>query len=363
MIEMTDLALDVVQRSYVLHTRARSMLGEDVLADDVPIAGGSLEIDRTVRVPEQLSLTVPRIADGVNWDASGSADHPLAPYGQTVVLELGVEITRGNIEWLQRGEYLISETSVDGDAVTVGCVGLLALIEEARFTTPYQATGTFRSTIRSLVEPALTVRFGSGLPTNRSVPTASLTVDEDRMGALEEVLAAWPADAYVDSTGVLYVVPLEDSETASLTLTDGAGGTVVSWAGASSRDGAATLVVARGQDATGAQVQGVAYDDDPDSPLLFGGPFNPLPVPFFYSSPLLTTQLQCRTAARTILARRKRSSSRLLTATCVPHPGLETGDRVTVDGVDGVAAAIVEVISLPITPDGLPMMLTLRAVA
>lgn len=363
MIEVSGAALDVLQRSYVLHTRVRSILQDSVLADDIPVVGGGLVADRSVRVPEQLTLSVPRLVDGERWDPAGSTDHPLAPYGQTVVVELGVELTTNEIEWIQRGEYLIRECTVDGDNVTVGAVGLLALIDEARLTTPFQASGTFKSTIRALVEPALTVTFDDDLPTDRTVPAASLTVDDDRLGALLEVLDAWPADAYVDSTGVLYIAPSSDSSSTVLSLTDGDGGTVISWAGTASRDGAANVVVARGQDAAGAQVQGVAYDTSGSSPTRYGGPFSPLPVPFFYESPLLSTQSQCRSAAAAILRRRQRSTSRMLSASCVPHPALELGDRVAIDGVDGVTAGIVESFSLPVVPEGGAMDITLRRVA
>jgi hypothetical protein len=351
---MTDTALDIVQRSYVLHARVRAMRGDDVLADDVPVAAGTLEIDRTVGVPERLVFTVPRLVDGFSWDPSSSPDHPLAPFGQTVTADLGVEMPGGDIEWVQRGEFLIWETGITADTVMVEAVGLLALIEEARFTTPYQASGTFKSTVRSLVEPALTVAFSGDL-VDRNVPTASLTVDDDRLGALRETLTAWPAHAYVDAVGVLQVVPSTDPSTPVMALSDASGGTVVSWAGSASRDGGATLVVARGQDSNGAQVQGIAYDNDPASPLRYGGPFNPLPVPAFFESPLLTTQAQCQAAANTRLATIRRSSSRMLSAATVPHPGLEAGDLVTITGVEDV--------TLPLRADAGAMMLDLRVTA
>lgn len=363
MLDLSTTALGLVDRSHVRLVRAKSLLGDTVLAEDLPIAAGNLEIDRTVRVPERLTLTLPRIVDETTWDPGGDPTHPLAPFGQTLVVDVGLQLSGdGEIEWVQRGEFLIWTTSVDGDTVTVEAVGLLAFIEEARFATPYQAAGTFKTTIRSLVEPALTVRF-DGTLVNRSVPTASLTVDDDRLAALHEVLDAWPADAYVDSTGVLRVVPATDPGTPVLTLSDGVGGTVVSWAGSASRDGAATLVVARGQDSNGAQVQGVAYDTDTASPLRYPGPFNALPVPFFFDSPLLATVGQCQSAATSRLRTLRRSSSRMLSASTVPHPGLETGDLVTIDGVDDVATAVVERLSLPLTAEGGQMGLTLRVVS
>lgn len=356
MLTMSDTALAVVARSHVLHTRVVSILGDTVLADDVPIAAGTLEVDRSLRVPERLTFTVPRADRGVSWVPA--PNHPLGWYGQRVRLSLGVEVP-GAVEWIDRGEFLIVGADAAGDTVTVEAAGLLALVDEARFTVPFQPGGTFQSTIRALVEPALTVIF-SGTPTDRAVPSG-LAWDEDRLAALEEMLDAWPAVAAVDSTGVLRVTAAADPTEAVLTLTDGTGGTVLRWSGQGSRDGAANLVVARGQQADGAQVQGVAYDLDPTSPTYFGGDFAALPVPAFFSSPLLTTVAQCQAAASTILARRQRDGARTVAAELVPHPGLETGDLVELGG-EQAGTATVEGLRLPITPAGGSMTLALRTV-
>src|SRR5690606_24674009 len=117
-----------------------------------------------------------------------------------------------------------------------------------------------------------------------------------------------------------------------LSLTDGSGGTVVQWQSASSRDGAFNAVIAQGEAADGTQIQGVAYDQEPGSPFRYGGSFNPLPVPYRFSSPLLKTITQCRDAAATTLQRLRRTASRRLRVTMVPHPGLMTGDIVAVTG-------------------------------
>jgi hypothetical protein len=97
--------------------------------------------------------------------------------------------------------------------------------------------------------------------------------------------------------------------------------------------------------------------------MAFGGPFNPLPVPFYYFSPLLTTSAQALAAARTILARRQRAAGRTLTFEAIPHPGLEAGDLVTVTSTNLVAAAaVVESLTMPLTPDGGAMTGTLRVI-
>ena len=352
---MSTEALAVVQRSYTMQVRAESWLDGELLADDIPVSTGSEERDRSLGVPERVTLNVPLRERGTDWSPT-SPDHPLAAYGQQLRIDFGVGVGR-DTEWINRGWFVITGSSTEGDTVTVEAEGLLTLIEEAKFAAPYQPSGTLGSTVRSLVEPALTVQIDAAL-TDRNVPVG-MQWDEDRMAALNEILDSWPATARVTEDGLLLVEPLTDTGTPVLALTDGTGGTVVRWLGSASRDGAANVVVCRGEDFTGNPVQGVAYDTDQDSPLRFGGPFSRLPVPYFFASPLLATVAQCRAAAATTLTRLRRSVSRKLTVTLVPHPGLLPGDVVSVTGVDLTAApCVIETVSLPYSPGD--MQLTVR---
>jgi hypothetical protein len=353
---MSDEALAVVQRSHTVVMRAESWLGGELLADDIPIHTGGEERDRSLTVPERVTLTLPRRDRGVDWDPGAAPDHPLSAYGQQLRISYGVGVGRG-VEWISRGWFLITDTEPDEDSVTVQCEGLLSLIEEARFVAPFQPSGTLASTVRALVEPALTVTFDGAL-VDRPVPVG-MQWDEDRMAALNEVLDAWPAVPRVTEDGFLQIEPLTESTTPVLSLTDGDGGTVVRWLGTSSRDGAFNVVVAQGEDADGTQLRGVAYDVDSSSPYRFAGPFSPLAVPYTFSSPLMTTVAQCRQAAQATLARLRRTASRVLTVTMVPHPGLVPGDVVSVTGAGLIAQpCVIEKQSLPYSPG--EMRLTVR---
>ncbi|MEV6737870.1 DUF5047 domain-containing protein [Streptomyces sp. NPDC051104] len=346
---MSTTALAVVQRSFTMLVRAESWLDGNLLAADIPVADGNEDRDRSLNIPERITLTVPRRDRGYNWDPGADPSHPLAAYGQQLHISYGVDIGGGDFEWIDRGWFLITESNTDGDTVTVTAQGLLTLIDEAKFAAPFQPSGTFVSTVRSLVEPALTVTF-DGLLTDRSVPVG-MQWDNDRLGGLTEVLSAWAADAYVTADGTLFVEPLTDDGTPVLSLTDGTGGTVMRWQGATSRDGAFNVVVAQGEDGVGNQLQGVAYDDDGLSPYRYGGPFNPLPVPYTFSSPLLTTVAQCRTAATAKLLQLRRTASRRLGVTMVPHPGLITGDIISATGAGLTnAPCVIESMSLPYSP-------------
>lgn len=332
--------------------RAESWLGGQLLADNIPVHDGSESRDRSLAVPEQVSLTVPRRDQGFTWDPGTDPAHPLAAYGQMLRIDYGIDIGGGQFEWINRGWFLVADSSTDGDTVTVNCSGLLTLIDEAKLIVPFQpsSTDTLSSVVRALVEPALTVSFDGSL-VDRAVPLG-MQWDSDRLGAVTEVLSAWGAAERVTEDGYLMIEPVSDSGTSVLSITDDRDtGTVVRWQGSTTRDSAFNVVVAQGEDAAGNQIQGVAYDSDGTSPYRYGGPFNPLPVPYSYQSSLLTTVAQCRTAAAAQLKLLRRQAFRKLQVTMVPHPGLVTGDIVSVTGAGLTAArCAIESLSLPYSP-------------
>jgi hypothetical protein len=353
MITLSARALDVLTRSHRSYFSVESWRDGVLLAAEVPAATGSEEVDRTARVPERVTFTVPRLDRGMSWAPEGN-DHPLAANGQELRVKLGVGLASGEVEWFQRGRFLVQDATPSGDVVNVSAVGMLAWINEARLVSPYQPTGTLATTLRGLMEPALTVAIDTAM-VDRSVP-AGAAYDEDRLGAVLELLDSWPAEGVVDPGGVFQVTPATQSLTPVLILTEGVGGTIITADGASTREGAYNAVVARGTAADGGQVQGVAYDNTATGPKRYPGPFNPLPVPKFFASPLLTTVDQAALAAATILARIQRQTGRRYVVSMVPHPALQGGDVVSINGVP----ASVESLTLPYHPDGGQQQLIVR---
>lgn len=359
MLDMSTTALAVVQGSHTMSMRAESWLDGQLIADNIPIADGSETRDRSLSVPEQISLTVPRRDQGYNWDPGTDVAHPLAAYGQILRIDYGVDVG-GSWEWINRGWFLITASSTDGDTVSVNAQGLLTLVDEAQLVAPFQpsSTDTLASVIRALIEPALTCLFDGAL-IDRAVPLG-LQWDSDRLAAVTELLDSWAADMTVTEDGYLYIAPVADNGAPVLAITDDpTTGTVVQWQGSTTRDGAFNVVVAQGEDSAGNQIQGVAYDGLGNSPYRYGGPFNPLPVPYPYQSSLLTTVAQCRTAAASKLRLLRRQAFRKLSVTMVPHPGLVPGDIVAVTGAGLTAApCAIESMSLPYSPG--EMNLTVR---
>lgn len=344
MIEISDAAIGVLasgnQRRYV---RAESWYDETLLDDNIPITAGRLEVDRGSNVPERLTLTVPRLMDGIDY-TPGTITAPLAANGQRLRVTVGIGLQGTQIEWLTLGWFVITKAEKRVDQVDVEAAGLLWLIQEARLVNPFQPTTGFKNTIQRLVEPGLTVEFDAAL-VDRSVP-ASVTFDDDRLQALQNTLTAWPAVAEVTNEGFLYVTSADDPTAVSVALSSLARGTVIEAHGSSTRDGVYNAVVAQGTAADGQLVRGVAYDNT--GPKRSGGPFSDLPVPLYFDSPLITTQAQAQAAANTRLATLKRGTGQIFDVEMVPHPALQVGDLVTLDGAPGV----VEKLTLPLTAGG-----------
>lgn len=360
MIEISAAAAGSLARgNQKRYLRVESWYDDVLLDDDIPVQAGTEKVDRALNVPEQVSLTVPRVAkrsfDGQRFDYTpGELLSPLSANGQTLRVIVGIGVGFGNVEWLTRGWFVITESEPDGDEVRVEAAGLLWKIQEARLVNPFQPTGTFKSTIQSLVEPALTVEFDASLA-DRAVP-ASVQYDDDRLDALSLTLAAWPAVADVTNEGFLYVTSADDPTEVSVALSTTAGGTVIERSGKSTRDGVYNAVVAQGTTTDGGLVRGVAYDTN--GPKRSGGPFNELPVPLFLDSPLITTQAQATAAAASRLKTLKRGTSLEYDVKMVPHPALQAGDLIAVDGVQYV----IEQLNLPLTAGGGEQQLRVRTV-
>lgn len=352
MIEVDPQVLTALTRgNQRRHLRVESWYDETLLYDDIPVDAGFEEVDRGSNVPERLTLTVPRVKRGFDFTPSTTTS-PLAANGQVLKVTIGIEVSLGVIEWIQRGWYVITKSKRTGDRVEVEAAGLLWKVQEARLVSPLQPSGTFKNLIRDLVEPALTVVFDSTL-VDRSVPT-NINYDDDRLGALNTTLAAWPASADVVNEGYLYVTGVADPTSASLELSSGVRGTVIELSGESSRENVYNAVVAQGQTADGQVVRGVAYDLT--GPKRSGGPFNELPVPLYLDSPLITTATQAQKAAESRLKTLKRSTSITYDVEMVPHPALQVGDAVLIDGMFGV----VERSRLPLTAGGGSQALAVR---
>jgi len=375
MITLTDTAAGMLNGySFDLHSRLQAWWDGEPISEDVPAVDVLEESDATLRVPERLTFRVPVTDDlGYSWVPTLNSS-PRGTYGQRIVAQIGVGVGFGAIEWLNRATFLIESADKEGDSISVECLGLMQLLDEARFPNEYQpkAGATLGSILRALIEPGLTVDLDQA-PTDRAAAT-SISYSDNRLDNVHSVLDAWPAHGTITAEGHFEVTdPLQDPDIADVvfSFTDGVGGTAMQLNTSITRDGAFNAVVARGQypDSAGAKAgQEIVYtaaDTNPASPYRLGGPFSAYLVPFEYASPLMTTQAMVQLAATTRLRNLRRAASRTVRLTAVPHPALQLHDPVSLTSAQlNLSAAVgrIEALGLPHDADGGAMGLTVRLV-
>lgn len=363
MIGVSDACAAVIDgRTYTLQARISVTRAGTVLAEDIPVATGTEEYDESLRVPELVRLSIPKTIRGVDMTPH-TTDSPLAPYGQRIHVKLGVSVGPAAVEWIDRGEFLITDTDYDADVVQVQASGLLYLIDEARLLSPYAPATSFTATVRALVEPALTVVVDPAVAAlDRAVP-AAVAEDEDRLQCLLNVLTAWPARAQVSTSGYLHILPANtypDGGQLLNTELDGVRANVAKVSGVLTRAGAANVMVTRGTATDGYQVLGVAFDYS-GGPTSARSPFSPLPVPEFYASPLLTTASLAQTAALSRMQTRASHGARRYQAAAVPDPRWLGGDVITYrPDADTSVPLLVEHLVIPYTATSGPMYVTGR---
>ncbi len=367
------LAAVLASRSFRMVCRATITRGRSVLAADLPVDTGREECDGTLRVPERVSLQIPRIIDGMDWSAAGTVS-PILPFGQRLHVKLGIDVGADGMEWINRGEFLIHDTEANDRSISINAVGLLALVDEAQLVSPFKPTGTLLSSVRRLVEPAVTVRAHPDL-VDRAVNTG-LAMDDNRLSNLELLLDSWPAYAQMQPEGYLLIIPggvygdhSPDDVGMYLQRRAFPGNNVpraniVSTSTSASRDGIVNAVVVRGTASNGAPVQASVYDQT-GGPTSYGGPFNPLPVPTYYSHAAATTKQIAGAMARYLLNQRSAPWRESWRAEVVPQPRLLLNDAVNYypeASFESVRRVYIQRLVLPYTAASGPMQVTVREV-
>lgn len=297
--------------------RVASWLGGVLLADGIPVTGGRVTWDGSQKVPDGVTVTVPRFDRSTDW-LPVSADSPLARFGQ----QLDVTVQVGGFD-VRLGRFLIVDWKYDEASITVTGAGLLQIAADARLLDPESPRddGTLRSEFLRLLPAQMSAQFDPAL-VNRPVP-AAMQWEEERLDALYDIARAWPAVLRMDSWGQVLVKPGPALTTPVVSLTDGEGGTVVSVPRQDTRDGVYNIVKASSS-ADGVTASAVAVTRS--GPMAVDR-YNP--VPKFYSSPLLTTDAQCFATAEQMRLESLRRSS-VLNVTMAPDPRLELDDPVEV---------------------------------
>lgn len=322
---------EVLAGACTWRARVTSWLGGRMLAAQVPIIAGRITAKVDDDIIESLSISVPRYAapavgiDVIDW-RPGAPDAPLARYGQALDVSIIVGSVVTGQTWETRvGRYQVKDWE-DDDAglLTVKGESLLARPRDDKLAAPTSPTGTFMSEVRRLLPAGMGASFASAL-VDRACPQG-MSWSEDRLAALQEIAAAWPALLRVDEWGqVRFAAPLPATPAPIVTVKDGAGGTLISAPRSDTRSVAYNQVVASTSATDKPDVVGIA--SVASGPMSVNGPYGV--VTKKWSSSLLDTADQATAAAQTMLANSMRPAAAVPTR-IAPDPRIQLDDPIEI---------------------------------
>lgn len=309
--------------------RMSAWLDGRLLAETVPVHRGRLTADASQQVPERLTFSVPRW-DGRDWLPGANPAHPLARFGQYVILTIVVTSPVTGMEYetvIGRFQIRSWKNDVLQGLVQVEAVGVLQIAAGDRLPSPLAPTGTLATELRRLLPAGLSAAISPAL-VDRDCPR-SMEWADDRIGALYEIADAWPARLRTDQWGQIAALPaLPDIPTPVISLTDGEGGTVVGTTRTDTRDLVYNRIVVRASGTDTANRPPIqAVVDQVTGPMRVGPPYGTETK--YWSSPLITTIEQAQASGATMLADSLRPS-RTIPVTIAPDPRLDLDDPVEI---------------------------------
>lgn len=327
---------------------------------DLPIADGSVTVDRGSKVRRSLSLTVsdPRY---LPWN---EAD-PLAVYGQQLVVARGIRFAGGQVEYTPLGTFRINEPQGDpltGPVTLTGQSSECYIIDD-KFMAPATTRGqsTCVAAIETLIRQTLPdAAIVNTTGRNPSVAVVDWNAGSDRWDAVQQVALSMQAEIYVDALDRFVIADIPDVLSSSVVwdIAEGEGGTLMSASRQMSRAAVFNAVVASGENTASGSVpvSAVAYDTDISSPTRWGGPFGR--VPKNISSALWTSIGACQAAAEFALFD---ATARNVTTSvsAIPNPALEAGDCLRISYSGRKELCLAQSFTIPLTAEG-SSTLTLR---
>lgn len=329
--------------------------GEEV--DTLDTLGGTVTLDGNAATRGTVDLAF--ADDGTLGLVPDTPASPLAPYGNELRVERGIEYLDGTIETIPLGVFRINDVDVndtdDGLHIRVTGQDRSARIIDARFEAPYQVaaatpiTDAIADTI-GLVYPEVVTNFAT---TSLTTPQVIAEEGGDRWAFCQQIATGAGMELFFDGDGELVLRPVTPPAGSPVTsLVEGEDGVLLEAARKWSRQGAFNRVIATGENTSEtAPVRGVATDDNPNSPTYYYGPFGPCPR--FYSSPFITTADQAASAAQAILSRELGTTQSVDFGTVV-NPALEPGDviRVTRERAGIDEDDVIDTLSIPLAAEG-----------
>lgn len=330
----------------------RAVIRGTVLPSETPIelAGGTVTLDGTAAIRGRCDLTV---ADPTLMPESAS--DLLAPYGNEIRVERGVEYSDETTELVSIGVFGIQRPSLKpNDAVRVTGNDRSKRISDARFESPVTVVaGTnVAIAIRDILRGAWGAIPMSFIATTVTTPTASAEEGGDPWAFCQSLATGAGLDLYFDGGGtcVLRTTPIGVSGPPVAQFVEGAGGVLLDAERAWDREGAYNRWIVTGENVNEVTpYRAVATDDDPTSPTYYYGKFGK--VPKFFQSELIQSALQASDAANAMKAR-ELGTTQLINFGTIVNPALEPDDTIRIRreslGID--EDNLIQSLSIPLSP-------------
>lgn len=361
--QMSNEAQNAIGGSFTMDVRCKVYSPIYGVLDNLPISGGSIDADAGSQVRRTGGIQ----ADPRFWKKSPG--ELLSPFGSAIQVYYGVGLESGDFEYVPLGFLLIDESSrnrpVSGSAdVDVKLVDLAARVAEDDLDAPTQtipgatAVAEILRLVRGTLGPDVQLVDLTGSAQVAPVMEIAKTRWADGVEKLSDAIGG---ETFFDQIGRLVVRPQPTLGDAPVwSIRTGPGGNLLTVADTLTRQGVYNKWIVTGERSDGTDpVIASVVDDDPASPTYFGGPFGK--KTYRTTSPLLTTNDQCMTAAMA-LRDRARGVSAAISVTITPHPGLEPGDVITDYDADlGNTVHIIDKITTPLSPEN-SQSITTRAI-
>lgn len=352
--------LDAVVRSHRMVAQATVYeatgggVPDTQVGDPLEIIDGQVTLDITAATRGRCDLTL-RVDD-----VPTTPDHPLAPYGNEIHVQRGIQYSDGTVELVSLGRFRIERTDVSEDqGATI--VRVAGSDRSARLIDNRFRFGTGIETGYDYDE-ALEAVLTQGWPdvplslTTMGGTTPQLVIEEasDRWQFAQTMAADKGCHLYFDGDGqcVNPAVAQVGDRAPDQQLVEGDNGLLVTANSTWSREGTYNRVIATGENTSEVPVRAEAYDGNPLSPTYVFGPFGD--VVRWYSSPFITTDDQAQSAAEAILSQQLGTTKQVDFGTIV-NPALEPNDIVRITsaatGID--EDHVIDTLTIGLTADSL----------
>jgi hypothetical protein len=281
-----------------------------LLEDGLGVAGSKLQVFYNVGGASSIPYDWFRISKSV----------PKERWRSYVITNQGVKNVDSQIPSGQSLKFASGGASVKIKAETLP--RNIAISKFLAPVSPAAGSPTVVSEVKRLLTDIMPVTVAAGV-VDQSVPT-NLVYPDDRLNAVQDLCKRLGADYRTNGAGQLEIYPIQSAPV--WTLAPGPEGFLMDVDRGMSLDGLYNVFVVDGTASGQTPVRGKA--EVTGGALKTGGDHGTYPA--FYSSQLITTQAQADAYAATMRDTQLKGLTTELSVTCLPHPGLQQGDWITV---------------------------------